>query len=220
MTDVPPAATPTAPVTLPQAVGATAARLQAQYAGERGVSQQTAARGRLAILRRSAGFTALQHPLTLQEVLDSLDPGLSPEDLGTQDTPSPSESAAYDAMTLFALHMQSASAPAHVPRRSFGSAMGMLRRRSESGSLKPRFDALLGAREEKSRLVHARSLITLLRGDGIGFDYGLFARDLRTLSSRHRSGVLLRWARDFATTPRKERPDPAATPAIATATTA
>lgn len=192
------------PVTLQHAVGATAATLQAQYLGDRGIAPQTAARGRLAVLRRSAGSTALEHPLTMQEVLDSLDPGLSAEDLGTQDTPSPSESAAFDAMTLFALHMQSAVTPAHVRGRSFGTAMGMLRLRSESGSLKPRFDALLASRDERSRLTHARSLITLLRGAGIGLDYGLFARDLRTLSSRHRAGVLLRWARDFATTPRRQ----------------
>lgn len=190
-------------VTLQHAVGTSASTLQAQYLGERGVARQTAARGRLAILRRSAGATALEHPLTMQEVLDSLDPGLSDDDLGTQDVPSPSEAAAFDAMTLFALHMQSATAPAHVRGRSFGNAMGMLRHRSESGSLKPRFDALLASRDERSRLTHARSLITLLRGAGIGLDYGLLARDLRTLSSRHRSGVLLRWARDFATTPRR-----------------
>lgn len=217
MNETPPVIPPSAPLPLQRVISTSVATLQAQFAGERGVSQQTVARGRLAILRRSAGFTALQHPLAMQEVLDSLEPGLAEEDLGTQDTPSPSESAAFDAMTLFALHMQSASAPGHVPRRSFGSAMGMLRRRTESGSLKPRFDAMLAARDERSRLVHARSLITLLRGEGIGFDYGIFARDLRTLSSRHRSGVLLRWARDFATSPRKEQPYQAA-PATASTT--
>ncbi|ATG50697.1 type I-E CRISPR-associated protein Cse2/CasB [Brachybacterium vulturis] len=212
-----PQAAPATPVTLQHAVGSSAATLQSQYLGERGVSQQTMARGRLAVLRRSAGFTALQHPLTMQEVLDSLDPGLALDDLGSQDAPSPSESAAFDAMTLFALHMQSAAAPAHVRRRSFGTAMGMLRLRSDSGSLKPRFDALLSARHERSRLTHARSLITLLRSDGIGLDYGLLARDLRTLSGRYRSGVLLRWARDFATTPRRETADAPETVATSTA---
>jgi CRISPR system Cascade subunit CasB len=200
---------------LQEAVGASASRLQAQYLGMRGVGQQAAARGRLAVLRRSAGFTPMQHPLTLQEVLDSLDPGLDPRDLGTHDEPSPSESAAFDAMTLFALHMQSATKSMHVRGRSFGTAVGMLRRASESGSLKPRFDALLAARDERSRLHHARSLITLLRGAGIGFDYGTFARDLRTLAGNRRAGVLLRWARDFATTPHKETAPPAAPAATA-----
>ena len=191
-------------ISLVEAVGTSAARLQAQYLGLRGVGQQTAARAKLAVLRRSAGFTPMQHPLALQEVLDSLDPGLDPIDLGVHDEPSRSESAAFDAMTLFALHMQSATKEMHVRDRSFGTAVGMLRRTSDSGSLKPRFDALLASRDERSRLQHARSLIALLRGAGIGFDYGTFARDLRTLAGSRRAGVLLRWARDFATTPRKE----------------
>jgi len=206
-----PRTTPTR-VSLQEAVGTSASRLQAQYLGLRGVGQQAAARGRLSVLRRSAGFTPMQHPLTLQEVLDSLDPGLDPHDLGAHDEPSPSESAAFDAMTLFALHMQSSTKRMHVHGRSFGTAVGMLRRASESGSLKPRFDALLAARDERSRLNHARSLITLLRGEGIGFDYGTFARDLRTLAGNRRAGVLLRWARDFATTPRRETESPEDSP--------
>lgn len=194
---------------LRDAVGASAATLQAQYLGTRGERQQVRARGRLAVLRRSAGFTPDQHPLALQDVLDALEPGLRDADLGKGDAPSRSERAAFDAMTLFALHMQSATSPMHVHGRSFGTAVGLLRRQSESGSLKPRFDAMLAARDERSRLTHARSLITLLRGAGIGFDYGLFARDLRTLASAHRAGVLLRWGRDFAMTPRSEPSDSA-----------
>ncbi|MFC0673204.1 type I-E CRISPR-associated protein Cse2/CasB [Brachybacterium hainanense] len=193
---------------LETAVRRSASRLQEQYLGRRGDRHQAEARGRLAELRRHAGFTPMQRPLALQAVLDSLEPQFVPEDLQYQrnkDEPSPSEKAAFDAMTLFALHMQSARAPMHIPGRSFGTAMGMLRRGSASDSLKLRFDALLASRDERSRLTHARSLITLLRGAGIGFDYGIFARDLRTLSGPHRAGVLLRWGRDVASAPRRER---------------
>lgn len=201
---------------LRHAVGASAASLQEEYFGRRGQRQQARARGRLAVLRRSAGFTPEQHPLTMQEMLDSLAPSLLATDLGAGDSPSRTERAAFNAMTLFALHMQSAvaTAPVHVRGRSFGTAAGLLRKQSESGSLKPRFDAMLAARDEGSRLTHARSLITLLRGSGIGFDYGVFARDLRTLASAHRAGVLLRWGRDFVMTPRSDRahePDPETT---------
>lgn len=184
------------------AVGASASGLQSAYLGNHGERAQAHARGRLAILRRSAGATPEQHPLALQEVLDSLSPALDPQLLGRGDAASESERAAYHAMTLFALHMQSAAAPMHVQGRSFGHAVGALRARSMSGSLKPRFDAMLAARDERSRLQHARSLITLLRGESIGLDYGRFARDLRTLSGRGRSGVLLRWSRDVATSSR------------------
>lgn len=187
------------------AVAGSAAILQAQYLGNRGDRQQAQARGRLAVLRRNAGFTPEQRPLALQEVLDSLQPLLREEDLGRGDTASRSERAAFDAICMFALHMQSAAAGMHVHGRSFGTAMGMLRMRTDSGSLKPRFDALLAARNERSRLTHARSLVTLLRGAQIGLDYGRFAQDLRSLASPHRGGVLLRWGRDFAITPRREK---------------
>lgn len=208
MTETTPPGTPTetalrAP--LRDAVGASASTLQAQYLGRKGERQQTQARARLAVLRRSAGFTPHQHPLALQDVLDSLAPGLLEEDLGQTDEPSPTERAAFGAMTLFALHMQSATAPMHVSRRSFGAAVGLLRLQSGSGSLKPRFDAMMASREAKSQLIHARSLITLLRGAKIGLDYGMLATDLRTLSSARRSGVLLRWGRDFAMVPRREQ---------------
>lgn len=189
---------------LRDAVAASASTLQDRYLGMRGEGQKAPARGRLAELRRSAGSTPQQRPLALQEVLDSLMPGLHDDDLGRGDAPSPSERAAFAAMTLFALHMQSAKAPMHVRGRSFGAAVGMLRTRTESGSLKPRFDAMLSSRDERSRLTHARSLITLLRGEKIGLDYGMLAADLRTLASAHRAGVLLRWGRDFAMTPRRE----------------
>lgn len=186
------------------AVGASASALQSAYLGTRGERAQARARGRLAVLRRSAGATPEQHPLTLQDVLDALSPMLDPDLLGHGDSASPSERAAYQAMTLFALHMQSARAPMHVYGRSVGQAVGLLRARSASGSLKPRFDAMLAARDERSRLQHARSLITLLRGEAIGLDYGRFAQDLRTLAGPHRAGVLLRWSRDVATGPRTE----------------
>ncbi|UYG17500.1 type I-E CRISPR-associated protein Cse2/CasB [Brachybacterium huguangmaarense] len=216
---LPPAPSP-ARADLYGAIAGSAATLQAQYLGSRGQRQQAHARGQLAVLRRSAGFTPEQHPLALQSVLDSLHPLLEDGELGTGDTASRSERAAFDAMCMFALHMQSATRPMHVSGRSFGSAMGMLRIRNDSGSLKPRFDALLAARNERARLTHARSLVTLLRGEQIGLDYGRFAQDLRTLASSARGGVLLRWGRDFAVMPRRERErDQTSEPTSITATT-
>ena len=55
------------------------------------------------------------------------------------------------------------------------------------------------ARDEVSRGVHLRSLISLLRAKHIPFDYGRFVGDLRSLQNpQYRNGVLLRWGRDFA----------------------
>ncbi|WJY64493.1 CRISPR-associated protein Cse2 [Corynebacterium atrinae] len=180
-------------------VGATATRLQSQYLGEKGERLQAQARGILAELRRRAGQPIEQDPLSLEKTLMVLTPALNENSLGRTDAPSRSESAAFHALSLFALHMQSATHPMHQRGTSFASACGRLYAMSESASLKPRFDALLLARSSRSRLSHTRSMITLLRGSGLGFDYAQFANDLRSLdSAERRPGVLLRWGRDFA----------------------
>lgn len=186
---------------LQSAVAATASTLQAEVLGERGDAAQSRARAALARLRRSAGREPEADPLGFQEALDLLLGELAPSDLGTSGTATQAERAAFHALTLFALHMQSARRPMHIPGRSFGSAAGILISAAESSSTKPRVDALMAARTERSRLTHARSLITLLRDKEIGLDYGLFARDLRTLTGRYRSSVLLRWGRDLVTAP-------------------
>lgn len=191
------------PVPLSVSVGSTAARLQEQYLRDADPRAQAHARRVLAQLRRGAGAPPASFPLVAQAVLTELAPPLDAQLLGRGDDFSRSERAAFDALTLFALHMQSARRPAHVRGQSFGTAVGTLyRHEASSGSIKPRFDALVSARDERSRLTHARSLIQLLRAREIGFDYGRFAGDLRALSGSHRQGVLLRWSRDFATFPR------------------
>ena len=128
-----------------------------------------------------------------------LEPPLTDDELGRGDTPSPSELAAYNALTLFAQHMQSATKPVHTTECSFARACGRLQTLSESNSIKPRFDAMQSARDEASRVLHLRSLVTLLRSKELAFDYGSFARDLRSLQyPSRRDGVLLRWGRDYA----------------------
>lgn len=190
-------------------VANTVNRLQAQYLGERGEQQKSAARGTLAVLRRAAGQPIDHDPLSLQRTLLVLDPALEEAALGRGDDPSRDEYAAFHALSLFALHMQSARSPMHQRDRSFGSACGRLTSQRQSASLKPRFDAILLARSSRTRLAHTRSLITLLRSEKIGFDYARFAQDLRALENpRTQAGVLLRWGRDFASGayPAKESP--------------
>lgn len=185
---------------LPRAVGATATRLQAQFLGEQGDKARARARGQLAELRRSAGQPIERDPLALEKVLLILNPTLNEQSIGHTDQPSPSESAAFHALSFFALHMQSSSQPMHTQGVSFASVCGQLFAQSSSASLKPRFDALLLARSTRSRLTQARSMITLLRRAQLSFDYGQFAKDLRSLDyPDRRAGVLLRWGRDFAT---------------------
>ena len=193
--------------TLRAAVARTASDLQFGILHSPNHATSAQARARLAMLRKYASVPLKDQPLALEEVLMTLQPPLSAEELGKGKDPSPSEAAAFYALTMFGTHMQSATTDAHVEGQSFARACGRFFAQSESQSTKPRFDAMLVSRDEDSRLIHIRSLITLLRGAKLGFDYGQFAQDLRTLNARtssqseqdRRQGVLLKWGRDFAT---------------------
>ncbi|MBC3186609.1 type I-E CRISPR-associated protein Cse2/CasB [Corynebacterium sp. zg-331] len=185
-----------------EAVGATVRRLQDEVLGRRGERAQARARGVLAQLRRGVGRPIESDPLGLSRVLLTLDPPLDRGLLGRSDAATPGETAAYHALTLFAWHMQSAREPMHVPGRSFATACGTLYRHTDSDSFKPRFDAMVLAGSTHSRLQLLRSLVALLRGKGLGFDYGQLAADLRALDNpRVRQRVLMRWGRDFARIP-------------------
>ncbi|CAM4122927.1 type I-E CRISPR-associated protein Cse2/CasB [Helcobacillus massiliensis] len=187
------------------AVRNAAVALQDAALGNRGDRQKADARAALARLRRAAGQSPERHPLEFEQVLSSLSADLREGETGHGDAPTPSEQAAFDALTLFAVHAQSITEPIHRDGRSFASAMGLLIDRSSSQSLKPRFDALLAARDHRARTTHLRSLITLLRGEKLAFDYGALAGDLRTLAGQHRQGVLLRWSRDITFAPMREK---------------
>lgn len=184
---------------LGRSVGSTCSRLQSSYLAGGNSASTASARAQLANLRKSAGQTLKLNPLALENVLSALEPPLDPRFLGKGDSASPSETAAFSAMTLFAVHMQSADRPAHSPGTSFAFACGKLHSLALSGSIKPRIDAMLLATSEEARLIHVRSLITLMRGNSISFDYGRFAEDLRSLMDpTKRAGIQLRWGRDFA----------------------
>ena len=86
----------------------------------------------------------------------------------------------------------------HVAGVSFGQAIGRLVSQTTS-SMKKRFDSLLTAQTENARQYYLRSLITLLRSEGIAFDYGRFATDyMYLLKPTTRQKVLYRWNRDFS----------------------
>ena len=191
---------------LNHAVGRTASKLQSAYLGQYGDRARADARGTLAELRRAAGERPWQNPLSLERVLSVVLENGGHISTGQGDEPSKYEAAAFHALTFFSLHMQSATGPRHRKELSFAAACGKLYGRTESKSFKPRFDAILLARNSTSQLTHIRSMITLLRNAEIGFDYGGFAADLCSLSApAYRSKVLMRWGRDFALGPYLER---------------
>lgn len=86
----------------------------------------------------------------------------------------------------------------HDAEVSFGNAVGKLVGDTTT-SMKKRFDSLLTAQAENARQHYLRSLITLLRSEGIAFDYGRFAVDyMRLLNPATRQKVMYRWNRDFS----------------------
>ncbi|MEJ5927023.1 type I-E CRISPR-associated protein Cse2/CasB [Corynebacterium sp. H128] len=185
---------------LRSAVGSTCHRLQKDYLSDPQSSAHHSARATLAELRRGSSLDFRKDPLCLGKVLFAMQGEFSDRLSGKGDAPSPSEEAAYIALTLFGIHMQSAAEGMHQPGTSFAAACGKLHAQEVSESIKPRIDAMLLAHDERARLTHIRSLVTLLRSKKIGFDYGLLARDLRALGdSKTRSGIQLRWGREFAT---------------------
>lgn len=162
-----------------------------------GVSAATA---QLAQLRRGVGASPFQYPELLGIILEQEDgtEGIPEKYRGKGDQPSSAESAAYTALTLFALHQQSQNQPMHDAEVSFGNAVGKLVGDTTT-SMKKRFDSLLTAQTENARQHYLRSLITLLRSEGIAFDYGRFAVDyMRLLNPATRQKVMYRWNRDFS----------------------
>lgn len=162
-----------------------------------GVSAATA---QLAQLRRGVGASSFQYPELLGIILEKEDgtEGIPEQYRGRGEQPSNAESAAYTALTLFALHQQSQNQPMHDAEVSFGNAVGKLVGDTTT-SMKKRFDSLLTAQTENARQHYLRSLITLLRSEGIAFDYGRFAVDyMRLLNPATRQKVMYRWNRDFS----------------------
>lgn len=161
----------------------------------------SAANAQLARLRRGAGSPPENHPELLWYVLkEDVESGAGefPKQYrGKGEKLTPGEQAAYNALTLFALHQQSQLKSMHNPNITFATAVGQLVA-ATTPSMKVRFDALLKARTEKARLRYLRSLIALLRAHEIAFNYGRFAKDyMKLLNSQKHDSVILWWGREF-----------------------
>lgn len=126
--------------------------------------------------------------------------------VGRTDAASEGERAAHAALTLYAVHQQSKTAPMHREGPSLGRAIAKLAKsRSTGGSsevsaaVKRRFDALVTAATFDELLFHARGLIQQLRAADISLDYGRFAEDLRRLQLKsHADSIRRQWGRDYS----------------------
>lgn len=164
------------------------------------------ARADLARLRRGLGRPPGEIPeiwgVTIAAVPDEVRWGRGERRLDEhgQELPSRTEQAAHSALTLFALHQQSMTGPAHVPGLRFGTAVRNLAAQTErsADAITRRFMAVSTAQSMEELLVHVRGLITQLRSEQRGFDYARFADDLVDLLTPGRAvGARLAWGRDF-----------------------
>ncbi len=165
--------------------------------GVAGAQDSSVTRANLARLRAAAGRTSEQDPLAWSIVLEHILPDF--RWAGKGDSPSQAESAAYTALTLYALHQRSLNKPMHVANNSLGYAVAQVAKETESKSVKGRLDALVTASTQRAINYHLRSLISLLNAHEVPLDYGRLAQDLWSLQQpQRRDGVILRWSRDFA----------------------
>lgn len=128
------------------------------------------------------------------------------------------ETAAFLAVTLYALHQQSRrDQKMHVQGYSFGRSVRLLmKRRGDAESIRRRFEAAATANPLSSFSQHARSLVQQFRQarHGVPMDYVQFAEDLYWLQSHNAGSVRRRWGVDFYRL--KDEPEQPAADAVST----
>lgn len=164
------------------------------------------AKKQLANLRRAANHSIGDSPETW-DVLYNAD--LPEELLGHNTEPSNSETAAFLALTLYAVHQQSKKDNMHerakkgLRSKNLGTAT---REFSESNNVDDvfespiyrRFSTLVQSQTFDEVAYHLRGFIKLLRTKDISIDYGQLAKDLYYLQFDHlRKNVQLSWARQL-----------------------
>jgi len=165
----------------------------------------------LARLRRAAGKPAGSAPDIWQVTLsEQFVPA------GSGDAPTAAETAAHVAMTLYAVHQQSAKGRMHQRGYGLGRSARLLRTHlaspdSETDPVRRRFQAI-GTADSLDELVHhARGLVQQFRSAAIPLDYGLFADQLARWHHEAGAGrVRLQWGREFYRTGARDDGPPGA----------
>ena len=117
------------------------------------------------------------------------------------------EQAVYTALILYAFHQQGSnecmsdvSNDENEYQYSFGHAMRKLVNcdKDKETAITRRFNTVLTSKDITALAVHLRSLISLLKNNGIKLDYGRFAADLFEFQQDdYRRKVILQWGRDY-----------------------
>ena len=150
------------------------------------------ARGELAALRsavaREPGEVPDTWELTQVEV---------PDNAG--DAPTREEIAVHTAMTLYAVHQQSRTAPMFRPGVGLGrAARELVGRDEENPSAQKRFNALVTSTTVAELRHHLRGFVSQLRARDIALDHAMLADDItRFQRPNGAKQVRLAWARQY-----------------------
>lgn len=115
---------------------------------------------------------------------------------------SAAEQAVHAALVLYAIHQQSRPEPMHQRGVGLGDAVRILSQRRSGGQewdpgTISRFQHLCRAQSSHIRLENLRGIVTLLRGESVGLDYGRLAADLWSIASGNAPRTILSWGRQL-----------------------
>ncbi|MFD7659022.1 type I-E CRISPR-associated protein Cse2/CasB [Actinosynnema sp. NPDC059797] len=164
------------------------------------LADRSAAVAGLARLRRGAGKPAGSVNEILQYTVSEKFAGPA-----AGDGPTPAETAAHVALTLYAVHQQSQRKRMHQRGHGLGRAVRLLHP-EDFGSVVPpvlrRFQALGTAQSLEELVHHLRGMVQLLRVQAIPLDYALLADELTLWQRRGGASIVrLRWGRAFYRVP-------------------
>lgn len=123
-----------------------------------------------------------------------------PEEMfGWGDAVSREERAAHAALVLYAVHQTSQPKPMHRSGVRLGHALRRLPDATDGNSpILRRFTSLMSSATFEGMVYHLRSLITLLRREGIGLDYVRLCNDLvKCQRPASAPAVRRQWGRDY-----------------------
>ena len=178
-------------------LGGTGRLVDSRLSGESGLQNrylhnEAQARGQMAALRGAVA----REPGEVPEVWE-LTQVKVPDNAG--DAPTREEIAVHTAMTLYAVHQQSRTAPMFRPGVGLGrAARELVGRDEENPSAQKRFNALVTSTTVAELRHHLRGFISLLRARSITLDHAMLADDI--LQFQQPGGarkVRLTWSREY-----------------------
>ena len=178
-------------------LGGTGRLVDSRLSGESGLQNrylhnEAQARGQMAALRGAVA----REPGEVPEVWE-LTQVKVPDNAG--DAPTREEIAVHTAMTLYAVHQQSRTAPMFRPGVGLGrAARELVGRDEENPSAQKRFNALVTSTTVAELRHHLRGFVSLLRARDIALDHAMLADNIVHFQRPNGAKqVRLAWARQY-----------------------